>query len=228
MSNQPQCPIEEIELIPHPMDAWRAALNALIACAPGDGAAIAAHLSEAGEQALVHVNRAGATPGVAKMVDRLMLIGAGRIVGERLQTQSQTGIGSLNRRVTNRLTVVVNGTDYDVSNLPGVLVGNMIRVDPNNMPPLVNRDHGFAKHFQPLPGSSQPVTGIPAARCQPGVPGTEQLEGSPAGARHVSANQPVAAEHPAPATSAESPPAPRTPALAPQSAQPAHQNSDRS
>ncbi|CAD5107214.1 hypothetical protein [Zestomonas carbonaria] len=45
-----QLPIEEIELIPHPMDAWRAALNALIACAPGDETAIAWHLVDASSQ----------------------------------------------------------------------------------------------------------------------------------------------------------------------------------
>lgn len=87
MFNNPQCPIEEIELIPHPMDAWRAALTALIACAPGDGAAIAAHLAEARGQALVFVDRTYATPGVTKMVDRLMLLGAGKLLGQRLNEQ---------------------------------------------------------------------------------------------------------------------------------------------
>jgi len=87
MSNQPQCPLEEIELIPHPMDAWRAALNALIACAPGDGPAIAAHLAEARQLAMVFVDRTTATDGTRKLVDRLMLIGGGRIVGDRLQVQ---------------------------------------------------------------------------------------------------------------------------------------------
>ncbi|HEJ2039538.1 TPA: hypothetical protein SLV86_001292 [Pseudomonas aeruginosa] len=79
--------VEHIDLIPHPMDAWRAALNALIACAPGDGPAIAAHLAEAREHALVIVDRTLATPGTAKLVDRLMLIGAGRLVGDRLTSQ---------------------------------------------------------------------------------------------------------------------------------------------
>ncbi|MFG9032299.1 hypothetical protein ACEPXA_08995 [Pseudomonas paraeruginosa] len=31
-----QPPVEHIDLIPTPMDTWRAALDALIACAPGD------------------------------------------------------------------------------------------------------------------------------------------------------------------------------------------------
>ncbi|WP_446728320.1 hypothetical protein, partial [Pseudomonas aeruginosa] len=144
MTDQPQLMTEEIELIPHPMDAWRAALNALIACTPGDSAAIAVHLAEARQQALVFVDRTAATEGTRKLVDRLMLIGAGRIVGDRLQSQAAPAtVASLNRRVTARMTVVVNGTDYDVSAMPGVMVGDMIRVDPNNMPPVLNREWGF-------------------------------------------------------------------------------------
>lgn len=144
MTDQPQLMTEEIELIPHPMDAWRAALNALIACAPGDSAAIAVHLAEARQQALVFVDRTAATKGTLKLVNRLMLIGAGRIVGDRLQSQAAPAtVASLNRRVTARMTVVVNGTDYDVSAMPGVMVGDIIRVDPNNMPPVLNREWGF-------------------------------------------------------------------------------------
>jgi len=84
MTDKPQVALEEIELIPHPMDAWRAALNALIACAPGDGPAIAAHLAEARQQALVFVDRTPASAGTAKLIDRLMLIGAGRLVSDKL------------------------------------------------------------------------------------------------------------------------------------------------
>ncbi len=141
MTDKPQLMTEEIELIPHPMDAWRAALDAVIACAPGDSAAIAVHLAEARQQALVFVDRTTATEGTRKLVDRLMLIGAGRIVGDRLQAQAAPAtVAAINRRVTARLTVVVNGTDYDVSGMPGVMVGDMIRVDPNNMPPVLNQD----------------------------------------------------------------------------------------
>ncbi|MBN0016262.1 hypothetical protein JTL76_33720 [Pseudomonas aeruginosa] len=88
MTDQPQLMTEEIELIPHPMDAWRAALNALIACAPGDSAAIAVHLAEARQQALVFVDRTAATEGTRKLVDRLMLIGAGRLVSDRPSTEA--------------------------------------------------------------------------------------------------------------------------------------------
>lgn len=89
MTDQPQIALEEIELIPHPMDAWRAALNALIACAPGDGPAIAAHLAEARQQALVFVDRTPASAGTAKLIDRLMLIGAGRLVGQQLNARAR-------------------------------------------------------------------------------------------------------------------------------------------
>lgn len=88
MTDKPQIKIEEIELFPHEMDAWRAALDALIACAPGDGPAIAAHLQEAKQQALICVDRTRASDGTAKLVNRLMLIGAGRLVGNRLQAQA--------------------------------------------------------------------------------------------------------------------------------------------
>jgi len=87
MSDQPQVALEEIELIPHPMDAWRAALNALIARAPGDQAAIAWHLADARQHALVHVDRTAA-PYAAKLVDRLMLIGAGGFVSQQLKAKA--------------------------------------------------------------------------------------------------------------------------------------------
>lgn len=87
MSDQPQVALEEIELIPHPMDAWRTALNALIARAPGDQAAIAWHLADARQHALVHVDRTAA-PYAAKLVDRLMLIGAGGFVSQQLKAKA--------------------------------------------------------------------------------------------------------------------------------------------
>lgn len=88
MTDQPQVALEEIELIPHPMDAWRASLNALIACAPGDGPAIAAHLAEARQQALVFVDRTPASAGTAKLIDRLMLLGAGQLLGQQLKAKA--------------------------------------------------------------------------------------------------------------------------------------------
>ena len=189
MSDKPQLMTEEIELIPHPMDAWRAALNALIACAPGDSAAIAAHLAEARQMALVFVDRSTATEGTRKLVDRLMLIGAGRIVGDRLQAQAAPAtVATLNRRVTGRMTVVVNGTDYDVSGMAGVMVGDTIRVDPNNMPPVLNRAWGFdlpqphagahqSHHDQALCyGKSSAATGQPDGSSAPSQPGEAPLD----------------------------------------------------
>ncbi|HCF5005019.1 TPA: hypothetical protein NIF89_005240 [Pseudomonas aeruginosa] len=171
MTDKPQLMTEEIELIPHPMDAWRAALNALIACAPGDGPAIAAHLAEARQLAMVFVDRTTATDGTRKLVDRLMLIGAGRIVGDRLQAQSAPAtVTAINRRVTARLTVVVNGTDYDVSGMPGVMVGDMIRVDPNNMPPVITGNViglGFQGRLDPFAPTRLPIPASPDAPAQP-------------------------------------------------------------
>ena len=79
-----QSPVEHIDLIPTPMDTWRAALDALIACAPGDTAAIAWHLSDAHQSNLLLVDRTIASPGAERLVDRLMLISAGRLLGNRL------------------------------------------------------------------------------------------------------------------------------------------------
>ncbi|GEM_PF-5733205 len=73
--------IEHIDLIPHPMDAWRAALDALIACAPGDACDIAWHLADSQVQVQLLLDRTPATPGVETLVDRLMLIAAGRMIG---------------------------------------------------------------------------------------------------------------------------------------------------
>lgn len=89
MSNKPQCPVEEIDLIPHPLDAWRAALNALIAVAPGVTADIAWHLKDAREQTLVCRDFSAASQGEAKLIDRLMLLGAGKLVGNRLGAQAK-------------------------------------------------------------------------------------------------------------------------------------------
>lgn len=73
--------VEHIDLIPHPMDAWRAALDALIACAPGDACDIAWHLADSQVQVQLLLDRTPATPGVVTLVDRLMLIAAGRLIG---------------------------------------------------------------------------------------------------------------------------------------------------
>lgn len=94
MFNNPQCPVEEIELIPHPLEAWRAALNALIAVAPGSSADIAWHLSDARTNTLICRDFGAATQGEAKLIDRLMLLGAGKLVGQRLDAgqHNQQGV----------------------------------------------------------------------------------------------------------------------------------------
>lgn len=79
-----QSPVEHIDLIPTKMDTWRAALDALIACAPGDVAAISWHLADAHQSNQLVVDRTIATPGTTRLVDRLMLLSAGRLLGDRL------------------------------------------------------------------------------------------------------------------------------------------------
>lgn len=90
MPNHPQMPVEEIDLMPHPLDAWRAALNALIAVAPGVTADIAWHLKDAREKTLVCRDFSAASQGEAKLIDRLMLLGAGKLMSKRLNTQAKT------------------------------------------------------------------------------------------------------------------------------------------
>ena len=74
-----QPPVEHIDLIPTPMDTWRAALDALIACAPGDTSDISWHLADAHQSSLLLVDRTVASPGAERLIDRLMLISAGRL-----------------------------------------------------------------------------------------------------------------------------------------------------
>lgn len=207
-----QLRVEEIDLIPHPMDAWRAALNALIACAPGDEAAIAWHLADAQAKTQIRLDRSLATPGARQIVDRLMLLGAGQLIEEQ---QKSAICAPVYRKVTNRLTVVVNGTDYDVSGMPGVLVGDVIRIDPNNLPLL---DRGFASHhrigaaFQPLQAIAQPAAGTRAAPGLPGGQGSEQLPAVPADAPRGCARRPATAAYPAPSAPAETQQEQQTPA----------------
>lgn len=80
----PQLAVTEITLIPHPLDAWRAALNALIAVAPGTSVDIAWHLNDARERTLICRDFSAASQGEAKLIDRLMLISAGKLLGATL------------------------------------------------------------------------------------------------------------------------------------------------
>lgn len=72
----------ETSAIPTPMDAWRAALDILIACAPGSEVAVAWHLSNARLANWAQVDRSAATPGAAALVDRLMLLAAGGLISQ--------------------------------------------------------------------------------------------------------------------------------------------------
>lgn len=82
-----QPPVEHIDLTPAPMDTWRAALDALIACAPGDTSDIAWHLSDAHQSSLLLVDRTVASPGAECLIDRLMLISAGRLLNHRMDRE---------------------------------------------------------------------------------------------------------------------------------------------
>lgn len=81
MSNQPQIPFEKIDLIPHRLDVWRAALDALIAMAPGSTDDVAYHLDSARTATLLCRDFSAASDGEGRLIDRLMLLSAGRLMG---------------------------------------------------------------------------------------------------------------------------------------------------
>ncbi len=89
-----QPPVEHIDLTPAPMDTWRAALDALIACAPGDTSDISWHLADAHQSSLLLVDRTVASPGAERLIDRLMLISAGRLLNHRLDREEAQQISS--------------------------------------------------------------------------------------------------------------------------------------
>lgn len=89
-----QPPVEHIDLTPAPMDTWRAALDALIACAPGDTSDISWHLADAHQSSLLLVDRTVASPGAERLIDRLMLISAGRLLNHRLGREEAQLISS--------------------------------------------------------------------------------------------------------------------------------------
>ncbi len=140
--------IEHITLQPHPLDAWRRALDILIACAPGHPADVANHLRDA---AMGMGAKPAPSEQEARLVQRLL-------IATDVTLHQAADLRSLERTVSSRLTVMVEGTDYDVSGLSGVLVGDVIRVDLDNMPPVLSRDWGFARP-QLLEGGHQSLRG---------------------------------------------------------------------
>ncbi|UFQ97023.1 hypothetical protein [Pseudomonas wenzhouensis] len=173
MTDKPQVALEEIELIPHPMDAWRASLDALIACAPGDGPAIAAHLAEARQQALMFVDRTPATAGTRKLVDYLMLIGAGRLVGQKLDSRNALGF---------RPQAEVIGIDFAASHG---------RQPAAQLAPASSSAHAAQPAHQ---ASSSPASSAPAAQGpRPAAPAEPQGKASSAQAPE-SAPQPAVTE----------------------------------
>lgn len=226
-----QTPTEYIDLIPHPLDAWRAALDAVIACAPGDAIDVAWHLADAQVQVQLSLDRSPATAGVRQLIDRLMLITAGRLMGEQLQA-STSAAEPLVRKVTPRLTVVVNGVDRDVSALAGVLVGDIIRLDPNNLPPVLNLDQGFSptgfafrspRHQAPAHAGSSAAVDQPDAPSAPGQQGVV----NPAPRRDFE-SAPAAVGHPAAPADSAARPTPGTTDKVHPSVLPAPQRTDQS
>lgn len=89
MSNQPQIPFEKIDLIPHQLDVWRAALDALIAVAPGNTADVAFHLADARTSMMLCRDFTAAGDGEGRLIDRLMLLCAGRLMSSRVTHAQQ-------------------------------------------------------------------------------------------------------------------------------------------
>lgn len=84
MSN-PQIAMEEIVLLPHPLDAWRGALEALIACAPGSEFDVAWHLADAAGKLQRAPEELVVGHTEARLINQLMLLSAGRQTGAELE-----------------------------------------------------------------------------------------------------------------------------------------------
>ncbi|MCY1366554.1 hypothetical protein D9M69_534560 [compost metagenome] len=84
MSN-PQITMEEIVLLPHPLDAWRGALEALIACAPGSEFDIAWHLADAAGKLQRAPEELSVGHTEARLINQLVLLSAGRQAGAQLE-----------------------------------------------------------------------------------------------------------------------------------------------
>ncbi|MFV9492184.1 hypothetical protein ACNUI5_09180 [Pseudomonas aeruginosa] len=96
------------------MDTWRAALDALIACAPGDTSDISWHLADAHQSSLLLVDRTVASPGAERLIDRLMLISAGRLLNHRLDREEAQQISSrLLERAQRRIAARRPSLDAD-------------------------------------------------------------------------------------------------------------------
>ncbi|WP_312466978.1 hypothetical protein [Stutzerimonas nitrititolerans] len=210
-------PIEHITLQPHPLDAWRRALDILIACAPGHPADVGNHLRDA-------AMGMGAKPSLSEQETRLVQ----RLLIAADVAMHQADSRSLERKVSSRLTVMVEGTDYDVSDRPGVLVGDVIRIDLDNMPPVLNRSAVLGRSFQPLQVTSLPEASTRTAPGQPDAQGSEPPPVASPAAQRECAVQPEASECPAPLQPAASRPAPRSSVPEPQGAPQAPRNTDRS
>lgn len=89
-----QLALEKVVLTPHPLDAWRGALEALIACAPGSVFDVAWHLADVNRK--LHIAPLDLEVGrtEARLINHLMLLSAGRQVGVNLEA-ARNGFGLL-------------------------------------------------------------------------------------------------------------------------------------
>lgn len=142
MSNQPHV-TEEITLTAHPMDAWRTALDALIACAPGAEAAVQWHLIDALGQFALRTSRqaAGQQPLSAGHAAEALRI-RGRAMAEfALDEVRQHQVREQDR--TGRL-----GIRMEHPNCPGC----------NHSPALLRLAGGVVPHLAPCPLAECPDT----------------------------------------------------------------------
>lgn len=151
MTDKPQVALEEIELIPHPMDAWRAALDALIAGAPGDVVAIAWHLADANRQLMTREPRRAPAPLSAAQAKEAIRIRA-RVMAEfALNEVHQHQARELER--TGR-----RGIRMEHPNCPGC----------NHSPALLRLAGGVVPHLAPCPLAECPDT--PRTQADPAAP----------------------------------------------------------
>lgn len=142
---------------------------------------------------------------------------------EEIPDRRRAAPSPLQRRVTPHMTVVIDGTAYDASRIPGVSVGDKITLHP--------QDQGYSALI-PLPPQSAPSVyredakrlgeGYQRSSSAPQSP--RDVHSTPGGVdtpAHTPAAAPVAPVHPANARAAATRPAPDTHGPAPQCGLPA-------
>lgn len=161
--SESQLALEEVVLTPHPLDAWRGALEALIACAPGSDFDVAWHLADVARN--LHIAPLNLEVGhiEAKLINRLLLLSAGRQAGVKLEA-------ARNRLGLLQVAPVLGEPDERFR--VGPPASQELAVLPHPLPRQPSSRHaapGQAAEAQGNPGfpASQPDTATPVPERSP-------------------------------------------------------------